>query len=266
MKYQALIEKLWRQYADEIKAANKIHDLLEKEGETIVNDHIAFRTIDDPRVNINVLAKPFIENGYVEKGGYDFPVKKLYAKHYEHPDPEAPKIFISQLLAASFSDWLHKFMLGLVDKMPEKILQDPVQLLMCGTPWGEIHFEDYQRLLQESQYAAWMYAFGFRANHFTVSVNHLKKYNSVQKVNEFLKANQFKLNTENGEVKGSPKDLLEQSSTLAERVPVLFADGEHEIPACYYEFALRYKDKQGKLFQGFVASSADKIFESTHNK
>ena len=44
-----------------------------------------------------------------------------------------------------------------------------------------------------------------------------------------------------------------------------FTEGMEEIPSCYYEFALRYP-KDGELFQGFVAASADKIFESTHNK
>lgn len=266
MTYQAVIDKLWRQYAKEIKAANKIHQLLEKEGEHVINDHIAFRTIDDPRVNIDVLAKPFLERGYVEKGGYDFPVKKLFAKHYEHKDKNAPKIFISQLLAANFSDWLHEFMIGLVDQIPEKILKNPEQLLMCEAPWVPLHYESYEKLLSESQYAAWMYAFGFRANHFTVSLNHMKKYNTVEKINDFLKGHGFHLNAEGGEIKGTPAELLEQSSILAERIPILFADGLHEIPSCYYEFALRYKDKDGELFQGFVTQSADKIFESTHNK
>ena len=35
----------------------------------------------------------------------------------------------------------------------------------------------------------------------------------------------------------------------------------HNIPGCYYEFALRHSG-----FDGFIAGSADKIFESTDNK
>jgi hypothetical protein len=38
----------------------------------------------------------------------------------------------------------------------------------------------------------------------------------------------------------------------------------HEIPTCYYEFARRYPLADGRLYQGFVAASADRIFESTH--
>ena len=47
---------------------------------------------------------------------------------------------------------------------------------------------------------------------------------------------------------------------------VRFNQGEFEIPNSYYEFAKRYPSEEGKLFQGFVAASADKIFESTDVK
>ena len=62
--------------------------------------------------------------------------------------------------------------------------------------------------------------------------------------------------------------LLEQSSTIADRVPWRFADGSvREIPSCYYEFALRHPDPDtGELYQGFVAASADRIFESTDTR
>ncbi len=65
-------------------------------------------------------------------------------------------------------------------------------------------------------------------------------------------------------MKGSPEDLLEQSSTMADRVVVRFSDREATIPSCFYEFALRYPKPDGELYSGFVAASADKIFESTH--
>ena len=64
-------------------------------------------------------------------------------------------------------------------------------------------------------------------------------------------------------MKGSKEVCLEQSSTLANNIEVEFEDGKLTIPACYYEFAKRYPMKNGELYQGFVAASADKIFEST---
>ncbi len=38
----------------------------------------------------------------------------------------------------------------------------------------------------------------------------------------------------------------------------------NEIPSCFYEFAKRYPQADGELYTGFVAASADKIFESTN--
>lgn len=111
-----------------------------------------------------------------------------------------------------------------------------------------------------------VYAFGFRANHFTVFINNLKKFSEVSQVNTFLKENGFRLNSSGGEIKGSKDELLEQSSTMSGLAEVNFKDGKREIPSCYYEFAKRYPDNSGKLYQGFVAKSADKIFESTNTK
>jgi hypothetical protein len=118
-------------------------------------------------------------------------------------------------------------------------------------------------LRDESEYAAWLYLFGFRANHFTVSINYLEKFSGIIEVNEFLKSQGFPMNDSGGEVKGSPEQLLEQSSTLADQLEVAFQEGTYRVPSCYYEFATRYKDANGKLFSGFIAGSADKIFEST---
>jgi hypothetical protein len=121
----------------------------------------------------------------------------------------------------------------------------------------------YETLRKESEYAAWVYVYGFRANHFTVSINGLKKYDTIQKVNQFLKDSGFIINSSGGEVKGTPEELLEQSSIMAGILPVKFKEGTFEIPSCYYEFAMRYPDADGKLYSGFIAKSADKIFEST---
>ena len=54
-----------------------------------------------------------------------------------------------------------------------------------------------------------------------------------------------------------------QSSTRADAVDVMFADGVFRVPSCYYEFARRYPLPSGELFQGFVPTSANKLFEST---
>ncbi|MEW6134898.1 MAG: hypothetical protein AB1583_04195 [Bacteroidota bacterium] len=67
-----VFEELWKIYTTQNPQVQQIYDLFIAEGEKVVNDHIAFRTFDDPRIDINVLSRPFIEAGYVEKGNYIF--------------------------------------------------------------------------------------------------------------------------------------------------------------------------------------------------
>jgi hypothetical protein len=195
-------------------------------------------------------------------GGYNFETKKLFARHYEHDDPEMPLIFISQLKTGEFDDSIQRIIRSFVDQVPEDFAKDRT-FLYQGRPW-DLKYSDYQMLKEVSEYAAWMSAYGFRANHFTVSINHLKNFASIHEVNQFLQDNGFELNAAGGEVKGSPEDLLEQSSTIAYNKEVEFKDGGYVIPGCYYEFAKRYQKPNGELFRGFVAGSADKIFESTN--
>jgi hypothetical protein len=263
MMNDLLFNTLWQQYYQSNPGVKRVYDLfLEREGE-IINDHIALRTFDLPTINIDVLAKPFIDLGYKEANQYDFPVKKLFAKHYEHPDETQPKVFISQLLTQAFSPFLQDTVKEIVTHIPTALRHDPTSLLTSGISWRPIYYTTYKKLLAESEYAAWVYAFGFRANHFTVSVNHLKTFKGLVAVNDFLKKTGFKLNDAGGEIKGTPQELLEQSSIMAIPVPVEFAEGTYEIPLSYYEFALRYPMENGRLYSGFVAASADKLFQST---
>ena len=263
MTKEVLFGKLWDIYTTQNPSVKKVYKLFVNEGETVENDHIAFRTFDDPRINIDVLAQSFLAAGYEEKGDYHFEAKKLYAKHYEHKtDAKAPRVFISQLKTAEFSSFLQETVKALVDKIENDLLNSN-ELIFSGNTWGTPSFEVYQQLRNESEYAAWLYVYGFCANHFTVSINYLKKLNSVEKVNEFLKQNGYVINDSGGEIKGTPQELLEQSSIKSEIVPVDFEEGSFEVPGCYYEFARRYPDSSGKLYPGFIAKSADKIFEST---
>lgn len=259
-----LFSKLWENYISQNPSALKVFQSFEKLGETVINDHIAFRTFNDPRIDIRVLEKPFLKLGYVEKGEYIFETKKLKARHYEIPDaPNEPKVFISQLILEDFSKELQNLIHGRINSINDAIYKAD-DLILLGNVWGKPSFKVYEQLRQESEYAAWLYVYGFRANHFTVSINSLKKLNTIEKVNQHLKDQGFRLNDSGGEIKGTPAELLQQSSIVAEKILVSFIEGKYEIPACYYEFALRYPDTTGKLYNGFIAKSADKIFESTN--
>ena len=261
-----IFDSLWSEYSERTPSAQKINELFINKGNKIFNDHVAFRTFDDPRVNIEVLAKPFLAAGYVECGDYTFEAKKLYAKHYEHAtDKNVPRVFISQLKVAEFSSELQTEVKKMIDAIPESELHTG-QIVFKGRLWGQPSFDLYEKLQAETEYAAWLYVNGFCSNHFTVDINKLDTFSSLQEVNEFLKVNGFKMNTSGGEIKGTPSQFLEQSSVLADRIPVSFKETTKEITSCYYEFAFRHKMANGKLFSGFVTGSADKIFESTDMK
>jgi hypothetical protein len=256
-----LFQLLWQDYVAITPQAQKVSALLQGRGETIVNDHIALRTFADERVDIEVLDRAFVEAGYEPIDSYEFKEKKLVACHYEHPDAGRPKVFISALLLDECSSSLRDTVATLLDQLPVG-LQADWRFSVSGRRWSIDH-SVYQRLLEESPYAAWLAAFGFRANHFTVAAHRLTTVDSLAALNDLLIAEGFSLNETGGVIKGSPEVGLEQSSTLAEAISVQFRDGSFELPSCYYEFAYRHV-LHGELFQGFVADSATHLFTSTN--
>lgn len=260
MNPQPIFDRLWKDYTEQNPSVLSVYNLFIEAGEPVVNDHIAFRTFDDERINIDVLAKSFLAAGYAFKGEYFFEAKHLFAKHFELEG--YPRVFISELKTKDFSSFLQKTVKKIVDAIPPNILESET-LIYSGNVWGVPSFEIYEKLREESEYAAWLYVNGFCANHFTVSVNHLRKYPTVELVNQLIKEKGFTINDSGGEIKGTPAELLEQSSTRSEMNKVSFSEGTKEIPGCYYEFARRYPDADGKNYSGFIAKSADKIFEST---
>ena len=92
-----LLEKMWSDYTAMNPQALKIYNSFLERGDQVQNDHIAFRTFNHPKVTSDVLARPFLVSGYEYRQGYHFTAKKLYAKHYEHPNTQMPRIFISEL-------------------------------------------------------------------------------------------------------------------------------------------------------------------------
>jgi hypothetical protein len=260
---ESLFDNLWQNYLSVTPLAKKVHELLgSTQSDDVNNDHIALRTFNIEKVGLEKLAAHFIALGYKECGEYHFDAKHLYAKHYEHTNPMHPKVFISELLVEKFSPELQEAIHNLVEQVDsESIMAD--DFLYSGTHWS-IDSATYKMLLAESEYAAWTAAWGYRANHFTVNINNLAHFDTIEAVNQKLKEAGFTLNTSGGEIKGSAEELLEQSSTLADHFNVKFSDGDKEIPSCFYEFAYRYAKPDGELYTGFVAASADKIFESTN--
>lgn len=262
MDFNEFINFCWLKYLEVTPSAKKIFDGLFKLGETIKNDHIALRTFHHLGITKEDFAQYFIDQGMEICGHYDFPVKKLKAIHLEFKDdPSRPKVFISELFADQLSEEAQKIISNAMLTLKEK--KELPDLIKGGRSW-RLSYEDYQTLIKESEYAAWLLAYGFFPNHFTISVNELKHFPELTDLTDWVSKMGIELNSAGGIIKGSPKDLLEQAATLADKGKVSFDEGEHEVSACYYEFAKRYQDGEGKLYQGFIAANADKIFESTN--
>ena len=264
MNIRELFEEMWTTYCKVNRHVEEVKGyMMAHEEDDVVNDHIALRTFNHPRINRQVIARPFLESGYTAVENLEFEKKKLDATYYTHDDPDLTRVFISELRIEEFSPELQSTINRLVDEIPNKAIE---QFNFCnsGVPWNVITFDTYNKLKEESEYAAWVATFGFIVNHFTISITDMKSFDHVFQVNRFMKENGFEINDSGGEVKGSVEQGLEQSSIMARDVDVQFAPEDSEIkkiPGCYYEFALRHNG-----FDGFIAGSADKIFESTDNK
>jgi hypothetical protein len=266
MNAETFFAHLWGDYIAMAPKAAKIKELFESRGEVVRNDHIAFRTYGLEPVGLSMLEKPILALGYERYEPYRFEAKKLNAFGYLHPSGALPRIFLSELEVGALSEGAQSIIGKLVDQVDlARVTAEDV--LWSGRLWSPIAYGDYCQLLEESEYAAWVAALGIRPNHFTISVHDLVQTPTLEGVLDVVEAAGYGINESGGRVKGSPDVLLEQGSTMADKMEVEFAGGEvHEIPTCYYEFARRYPGPGGKLYDGFVAASADKIFESTDVK
>ena len=266
---QNFYQELWQQYIEISPQALAIHHLFESEGETLVNDHVAFRTFSNSSISIDHLEEQVFCLGYQYLESYHFDVKKLNARCYVHPNSPT-KIFISELLWHQLSGPAQVISDAFIKQIDKPTQTDDKLFktlsLNAGRVWSMPKYQDYLTLLEESEYAAWLSVWGLRANHFTIYVNYLKKYSELSQVVNLLQSRGYVLNSAGGVIKGSKEQLLIQSSTMADKSFVSFPDaGNQEVSTCYYEFAQRFNQKDGLLYQGFVPESADKIFESTHS-
>ncbi len=265
MTVDVLFERLWQVYSELNPRVVEIRDCLLKGSPGLMNDHIALRTLKHPLFGIERLASDFVALGYEVRGHYHFKAKKLDAVHLEHAtDSSAPKVFISELLLEQCSESMQAAIQEhLIDKCAPQ-MKSAELLASTGRHWGMPSYEVYQSLLDESEYAAWFYVFGFVPNHFTVKINTLDQFGEIQDLNAFLEEQGYTLNSVGGKIKGTPELFLEQSSTMADVREVEFQEGRYEIPSVFYEFAKRYCMPDGNEFSAFIEGNADKIFESTN--
>ncbi|UTW03609.1 DUF1338 domain-containing protein [Amphritea atlantica] len=264
MNRDTFFAMLWDDYIEIAPQAEKIHHLFTRLGETVVNDHVAFRTFSDSPIDLDHLQPVILSMGYQLQDHYTFEQKKLIARSYAHPDATAPRIFVSELMRHLLSDPVQTILETVVSQIEPDVVAG-AEIFARGRLWQPVSLADYNTLADESEYAAWLVSMGLRVNHFTVSLNHLQQLTEMQQVIDLLEQHHFPINQAGGAIKGVPADLLVQASTMADQVEITFSGGQKKVvPSCFYEFAKRYKNADGELFGGFIANNADKIFESTN--
>lgn len=273
------LTELFSRYRKAVPAVDKITNALVEQKvvdsqQEIVNDHVAFRTLGVPHLGIGSFEKIFLRHGYTKMEQYHFEEKKLNAWWYAPPAPVYPRVFLSELLVEELSATAQQIIHGYTNH----IQNDPVDELDLNSGeqiadflhrplWNLPTKKDYETLLAESEYAAWVIYNRYYLNHYTISVHTLKPgYSRLEEFDAFVEGLGIKLNDAGGKIKTSADGLLRQSATVAKMVQAVFAEGEQkEIAGSYVEFAERniipgtdrYRD-------GFETSNADKIFESTY--
>jgi len=261
----AIIQKLWSNYLHITPTVKKVENTLQLDNYSSFYDHIAFRTLNTKQLGltkrisgdygIEKLSKKFLSQGYTIQQEYILKKEKLKAIHLEKDN--APKIFISELLVDQCSFFLKNTLLKAFDTC-----KNEKDILTKGRCW-DVNYKVYKELERESEYAAWLYVHGHRVNHFTINVNQLEK-KSIEDVCTQLKTSGIHLNNCGGVIKGGKNLGLKQASTIADTILVNFKDLKEtiRIPSCYVEFTERFNtDKQ--VFNGFIANSAGKIFQSS---
>lgn len=286
---QEILDGLMRRYKERVPDVSFILDTMAATGiinkaDEVENDHIAFRTMGVPQLGVRSLEKIFLHYGYRKRDYYHFESKKLDAYWYSPPADRYPRIFASELRVGDLSPEVQQ----IIHKYTDTVLTDPVDKLdldnaqmvdhyLHTSLWMTPTLMDYEALLAESEYAAWVIYNHYYLNHFTISVHNLPVgYNTMESFDAFLEAHGIRLNSAGGKIKQSPDGKLLQSATVARKIMATFADGNsREIAGSYVEFAERrvldaYKDLPPDQIRrihrrdGFETGNADKIFESTY--
>ena len=286
---RTVLDGLMRRYQQRVPDVSAITQAMLHEGiiahaEDIENDHIAFRTMGVPQLGIQSFEKIFLHYGYQRREPYRFATKKLDAFWYSPPEPQFPRIFVSELRVGDLSDEAQRIITAYTDEVRHDPVDDldlddgtQVDNFLHRALWRLPSYADFQRLSAESEYAAWVIYNRYYLNHFTVSIHNLPEgYDSIAAFNVFLEKHGFKLNDAGGKIKTSPDGKLLQSSTIAEMIDATFAGGDTQrIAGSYVEFAERRPLDQfahmpkaqvtrAMRREGFEAGNADKIFESTY--
>lgn len=292
-----LFDTLWERYRERVEHVRRYEAVVLEHGAVFVNDHIAFRTLaaQEPTVGTLSIARLVEALGYRAAACYGFPDKHLDAVHLQHPNPQFPKVFISQLRTweltmagrrivekslkdhrAALPDATLAALHGL-DKVTSAERAKLLKMLarfFAALPWEAPQKKDVLDLDRESQYAAWVLLNGYDVNHFTASVDShgVPALGDIEKtVAALLRAGV----PMKAEIEGERGSKLRQSATEPVRLEVAVKQGHRpaKLPWTYGYFELAERPLmtdpltgRQERFQGFLGGQAAQLFEMTKVK
>lgn len=289
-----LFDALWCRYRERVSYVRDYERVIQNAGARFVNDHIAFRTIAccEHQTGIATMSRIFEALGYRPAGCYSFEDKHLNAIHYQHPNLEFPKVFISELKTweletparANIVDALgtHRppvedeviACLASLDVQPDergRQLVDTVLHVFHDLPWRKPDKQVVLATNEVSQYAAWVLVHGYNVNHFTSLINshQVEQLRDIEKTVQALRDAGVPMK-EN--IEGEAGSRLRQSATQAVTIDVDVR--EQGRPAkmpwtyAYFELAERGEitdpeTERRARFEGFLGPQATHLFDMT---
>jgi hypothetical protein len=240
-----LLDLLWARYASEVPYARTFVEL---SGGSFRNDHVALRSLARPGGGIALFEHVFERLGWRRAGEYTFPDAHLSAIHMSHPDG-LPRVFLSELKSEELSPRARELLAALPEDeaSPTDSLDALARWFSPPPPPDEAALLELEK---ESQYGAWLLAFGRKVNHFTGSVDDVEAWQRrMREAGVPMKA----------EVEGAPGTALRQTATHAFPLPVaLKGGGSRAWPYAYFEIAQRAPG-----MDGFLGPQARALFDMT---
>lgn len=239
-----LLDLLWDRYSAEVPYARTFVQL---SGGSFRNDHVALRTLARPGGGIATFERVFERLGWRRAGEYTFPDTHLAAIYMSHP-ARLPRVFISELKAEELSSRARELLATLPEDPPAPESIDALAGWFSAPP--PPRESALLELEKESQYGAWLLAFGRKVNHFTGSVDDVEVWQRrMREAGVPMKA----------DIEGAPGTHLRQTATHAAVLPVvLHGGGTRPWPYAYFEIAQRTPD-----FDGFLGPQARALFDMT---
>jgi len=289
-----VLDGLWADYRRRVSYVQTYEQVIADAGATFFNDHIAFRTFASqmPAAGIFSVSRIFEALDYRPAGCYVFEDKSLSAIHYRHPNPQFPKLFISELKTWELSDAAGQFIDRTLATMRPSLMRETLARLssahdmdddeaaaragmaldmLLTPPWAPPEKSDLEHLAEESQYAAWVLVHAHRVNHFTALVNShgVESLGDIEKTAAALRDAGVPMKEE---IEGAEGSKLRQSATRAVMNDVEVREGGRTVTMpwtyAYFELAERGsvnhpETGEPQRFEGFLGPQASQLLEMT---